>query len=166
MTVGAALCPFVSSQVISSMDVLPTALKLAGVNHTLACTARAYSRTGRSDGSDACVLDGRDMSAILLDQDGGKSLHDYLFFYNGPKYGEVSREIYAARFVAAGKSYKAHFITGPGLVPGTFAAQTHHDPPMFFDVVSNPSLINPSSTPPPFPPSIHISAYHIVCVCV
>jgi hypothetical protein len=38
---------------------------------------------------------------------------------------------------------KAHFITGRGLVPGSPAPQTLHDPPLLFDVEHDPSEAYP-----------------------
>jgi hypothetical protein len=91
------------------MDVLPTALALAGVDHASACAARQARMPGPHV-ADACVLDGRDMAPLLLEQaapagagvstGGGaggaararvKSAHQVLFFYNQPDYGNVSR---------------------------------------------------------------------------
>ena len=75
-----------SSEIISSMDVFPTLSKLAGVDLP---SNRTY--------------DGRDMSDILL-QENGKSKHDFLFIYgtcSGDPYWSVSS-------VRHGK-YKAHW---------------------------------------------------------
>lgn len=56
-----------SSEVVSSLDLVPTLSALAGV-------ALPSDR----------VFDGKDMSHILLDNTGtAKSLHDFLFFYGG-----------------------------------------------------------------------------------
>jgi arylsulfatase A-like enzyme len=79
-----------SSEIVSSMDVFPTVLKLAGL--TLP-TDRAY--------------DGKDFSSILFDPN-GKSGHEVLFFYGGANGIALPS---AARYGA----YKAHWVTGPGL---------------------------------------------------
>merc|ERR1712022_81926 len=54
-----------TSEVVSSMDLFPTACKLAGIELP-----------------EDRVYDGKDMSDILLNDD-GKTKHDFLFFYGG-----------------------------------------------------------------------------------
>lgn len=80
-----------SDEIVSSMDLLPTASALAGVSLPSHLT-----------------YDGRDMSKILLDK--GKSQHETLFFYGGGG-GCNWRGPSAMRY----GEYKAHFSTGPGL---------------------------------------------------
>ena len=82
-----------SAEIVSSMDVFPTVLGLAGVPLP---TDRVY--------------DGRDFKSILFNES-GKSLHDILFFYGGAEAGNDGKSPSAARF----GPYKAHFATGPGL---------------------------------------------------
>lgn len=109
-----------SSEIISSMDVFPTLSKLAGLELP---TDRVY--------------DGRDMTSILLDQD-GKSKHDFLFFYgtcNGGPYWSVSA-------VRHGK-WKAHWCTGPGMGQSDQNLTRIYDPPKLFDVERDPSEANP-----------------------
>lgn len=114
-----------SSEIISSMDVFPTLSKLAGV-----------------DLPNDRVLDGRDMSDILLNE-GGKSNHDFLFFYgtcNGHPY-------YSVTAVRHGK-YKAHWCTSPGLGQWKDKNLTkHYDPPLMFNVDVDPSESTPLNDP-------------------
>lgn len=106
------------------MDIFPTFSHLAGV--TL---------------PDNVVLDGRDMTDILL-RENGKSQHDFLFFYgfcNGewPRRGVTS--------VRHGP-YKAHFCTAPGL-GGHKKDITRYDKyPLLFDVEADPSEAFPICT--------------------
>jgi len=79
-----------TAEVTSSMDLFPTASALAGVPLP---TDRVY--------------DGRDMSDVLL-KDNGKSKHDVLFFYGG---GGVKQGPSAARMGC----WKAHWGTAPGM---------------------------------------------------
>lgn len=113
-----------SAEIVSSMDVFPTLSTLAGLD-------LPANRT----------FDGRDMSDILL-KEGGKSKHDFLFFYgtcSGDPYWSISS-------VRHGK-YKAHWCTAPGL--GEFDNNTAHikryDPPLLFDVEKDPSEAEPIS---------------------
>lgn len=112
-----------SSEVISSMDVFPTLSALAGIPLP-----------------DDRPYDGKDMSQILLSQD-GKSNHDFLFFYGdcmGDKY-------YSVTSVRHGK-YKAHWCTSPGLGPYNRTELTKkYDPPLLFDVEKDPSEAEPIS---------------------
>ena len=84
-----------TAEIVSTMDVLPTFLKLA----------QWPVPEGR-------VLDGKDSLYEILFRPGGSSKHAFLPFYNG-YYGNVSKEIYAGRY----GRYKAHGITSPGLNP-------------------------------------------------
>ena len=125
-----------SGEVVSTMDVLPAALKLAGLP----------PKRG--------VVDGRASLADILLGRGG-SAHAFLPFYNG-YYGNVSTEMYAAR---AGR-YKAHWITGPGLGGGRWPTDAHaaaelwrHDPPLLFDVQADPSEMFPLA-PDQLPPTL------------
>jgi len=113
-----------STEVISSMDVFPTLSKLAGVDLP---KDRAF--------------DGRDASEILL-KEGGKSQHDYLFFYgtcNGGPYHTVTA-------VRHGK-YKAHWCTAPGLAQWHMNLTKHYDPPLMFNIEKDPSETLPLNAP-------------------
>merc|ERR1719247_1937578 len=79
-------------EVTSSLDLFPTASALAGVPLP---TDRVY--------------DGRDMSDVLL-KDDGKSKHDVLFFYGGAR-----TETHGGPSAARMGCWKAHWGTGPGL---------------------------------------------------
>ena len=79
-----------SSEIVSSMDVLPTALELAGVPLP---TDRAY--------------DGKSMVPIILADGPGSSSHDYLFFY-------VQANSVTPTSARHGP-FKAHWRTAPGL---------------------------------------------------
>jgi len=118
-----------SHEVISTMDVLPSLLKLAGLP---------------APSSPNVVIDGKDSLADII-LGNGSSKHDFLPFYNG-YFGNVSTEIYAAR---AGR-YKAHWITSPGLGGGRWPTDAHaaaeqmrHDPPLLFDIEADPSEMFP-----------------------
>jgi arylsulfatase A len=113
-----------SAEIVSSLDVFPTLSKLAGLELP---PKRTY--------------DGRDMSDILLN-DGGKSNHDFLFFYgtcSGDPYWSVSS-------VRHGK-YKAHWCTAPGLGPDPHNETyiQRYDPPLLFNVEKDPSESMPIS---------------------
>jgi arylsulfatase A len=84
-----------TDQTISTMDIFPTISKLIGV-----------------DLPENVILDGKDMSDILFDENGGKSKHEFLYFYGGAKNAcSLWKGPSAVRY----KAYKAHFATGPGL---------------------------------------------------
>eukprot|EP00939_MAST-03C_sp_MAST-3C-sp1_P003176 g3176.t1 len=122
-----------SEEVVSSMDVLPTLARLAGV-------PLPKNR----------VIDGRDMLDILTKD--GKSKHDALFFYGGATCDDAaaSKGPSAVRF----GSYKAHFATGPGLSGCTNCTKVCHCPdpaddktclPLLFNVRRDPSEAYPLS---------------------
>lgn len=117
------ITPFTrTSEVISSLDVFPTLSALAGIPLP-----------------DGRTFDGKDMSKILLNED-GKSEHDFLFFYStcsGEKYWSVSS-------VRHGK-YKAHWCTAPGLGHFNASFTKRYDPPLLFDVEKDPSEAEPIS---------------------
>merc|ERR1719188_394911 len=99
------------------MDVFPTMSALAGLPLP---RDRAY--------------DGRDMSEVLLRR-GGKSHHEFLFFYGGcAAVGEPAA-------VRHGK-WKAHWCTGPGL-GGSAALTRSYNPPLLFNVEEDPSEAEP-----------------------
>jgi arylsulfatase A len=111
-----------SAEIISSLDVFPTISKLVGLSLPTNKT-----------------FDGRDMSDILLSEN-GKSKHDFLFFYNTcgiEPYWTVSS-------VRHGK-YKAHWCTGPGFTKDRNELIKRYDPPLLFDVEKDPSEAEPIS---------------------
>lgn len=105
-----------STEVVSSMDLLPTLSKLAGVPLP------------------NVVYDGRDMSDVLLDK--GPSKHEFLWLYKGKTAPTACRY---------GK-YKAHWVTGPGLGGCTGCTTKTYDPPLLFDVEQDPSEAYPLTT--------------------
>ena len=163
-----------SAEVVSSLDVFPTVLKLAG----------APLPTDRT-------IDGKDMSDVLLNPQ-GKSAHEILFFYDGYDSGpaaKTSAEGAAAAAAAAPGSgsgsarmgaprpqvaspptlppipakiypsaarygpYKAHWRTGPGLgscVPSPIALRgcpviEYSGGPLLFNVDQDPAEAYPLS---------------------
>eukprot|EP00927_Polykrikos_kofoidii_P052547 TRINITY_DN46425_c0_g1_i1.p1 TRINITY_DN46425_c0_g1~~TRINITY_DN46425_c0_g1_i1.p1 ORF type:complete len:563 (-),score=51.70 TRINITY_DN46425_c0_g1_i1:80-1768(-) len=107
-----------SAEVVSGMDVFPTLSGLAGV-------ALPVDRT----------YDGRDMKEVLLN-DGGRSKHDFLFFYGGcMKWGTPAA-------VRHGK-WKAHWCTGPGLSGCLGCKKQIYDTPLLFNVDKDPSEAEP-----------------------
>eukprot|EP00586_Coscinodiscus_wailesii_P004105 CAMPEP_0172485774 /NCGR_PEP_ID=MMETSP1066-20121228/13956_1 /TAXON_ID=671091 /ORGANISM="Coscinodiscus wailesii, Strain CCMP2513" /LENGTH=514 /DNA_ID=CAMNT_0013251235 /DNA_START=310 /DNA_END=1854 /DNA_ORIENTATION=- len=116
-----------SAEVVSSLDILPTLSKLAGV-------PLPPNR----------VIDGRDMSDIILN--GGKSKHDFLFIYGTCHLGKGTYGVSAVRH---GK-YKAHFCTSPGFEWNRTLTNTltikYEKYPLLFDVDKDPSESMPIST--------------------
>jgi len=116
-----------SAEVVSSLDVFPTILALAGVP----LPADRH-------------IDGRDMSPILLG--GGASKHKLLFFYGGAAGSTVPT---AARY----GPYKAHWRTGPGLsgcspspaAPIGCPTVRYDGGPLLFNVEIDPSEAYPLS---------------------
>lgn len=107
-----------SSEVVSSLDLLPTASALAGVPLP---TDRVY--------------DGRDMREVLL-QPAGKSPHDVLFFYGG-----AAPSTNAGPSAARMGCWKAHWGTGPGLSGCPYCPSLRYpvDAPLLFNVCIDPS---------------------------
>ncbi len=115
-----------SSEVISSMDVFPTLSSFADV----------HVPKDR-------IMDGRDMSDILMDDGTNqiKTKHDFLFHYGTCHLGNETIGISAVRH---GK-YKAHFCTSPGL-GGNFNLTIRYEQyPLLFDVDQDPSESMPIS---------------------
>ena len=116
----------VSGTVVSSMDILPSLVRLARIEPA------------------ATVLDGKDslLDAVLRPTSKGDALsnHTFLPFYNNVYIANASREIYAARF----GRFKVHWITSPGLLTaGQVAEELAHDPPIVFDVEADPAEMYP-----------------------
>jgi arylsulfatase A-like enzyme len=100
----------VTRELACSMDLFNTSLKLAGV-------PLPNDR----------ILDGVDMSPILFGE--GKSLRDTMFYYRGGELSAVRRG-----------AFKAHFETAPGYAsPGNPLTFQKHDPPLLFNVATDPS---------------------------
>ncbi len=99
----------VTRELASSLDLFNTCLRLAGV----------AIPTDR-------IIDGVDMSPILFSA--GKSARDTIIYYRGD-------ELFAIR---KGR-FKAHFQTAPGYAtPGNPMKFEKHDPPLLFDLGSDP----------------------------
>ena len=93
------------------MDLFNTCLVLAGVKVP----------TDR-------IIDGVDMSPILFGNGNGRSLRDTMIYYRGD-------ELFAIRK----GQFKAHFQTAPGYgTPGNPVKFEKHDPPLLFDLGSDP----------------------------
>ena len=112
-----------SSEVVSSLDVMPTLSTLAGV-----------------DLPPNRVIDGRDMSDVILN--GGRSKHDFLFIYGTC---HLNNGAYGVSVVRHGK-YKAHFCTSPGGGGNQTLAKKYSPYPLLFDVEKDPSESIPLST--------------------
>jgi len=117
-----------SAEIISSMDIFPTVLGLAG----------------RAPPADR-PYDGRDMKSILVEE-AGKSAHEILFFYGGAAGMSTPS---AARY----GPFKAHFATGPGLsgcgaspsAPVGCPTLVYSAGPLLFNVEVDPSEAHPLS---------------------
>lgn len=106
-----------TSETISSLDILPTLLTLANI--TLPSN-----------------LDGRDASRVFLGTGQSQWRDKLLPFWNGPSIADVGTDLYAGRY----NQFKFHWKTSPGLIPGThYMNVTEHDPPLVFDVQSDPA---------------------------
>ncbi len=114
-----------TSELSATVDILPTICSLTGAKKP------------------NVTLDGVDMSSILFD--GKASQRDYYIYYPenpDPKYG-----IYAIRW----KEYKAHFYqegshclnTYPDVVCRSNYTRRQVDPPMLFNIVTDPSEMYP-----------------------
>mmetsp|Transcript_16077 Transcript_16077/g.36160 ORF Transcript_16077/g.36160 Transcript_16077/m.36160 type:complete len:612 (-) Transcript_16077:275-2110(-) len=118
-----------SSEVISSMDVFPTLSSFAGV-----------------DVPKDRIIDGRDMSDILMDDGTStnqtKTKHDFLFHYG---HCHLKNGTFGISAVRHGK-YKAHFCTSPGLGGNFSLAIRYEQYPLLFDVEQDPSESMPIST--------------------
>lgn len=120
------ITPFTrTAEVVSSLDLFPTLSAIAGVSMP---TDRVY--------------DGRDASEILFN-DQGKSKHEFLWIYNGNAAGTHGPS--AVRF----GTFKAHWVTGPGLGGCKFGNGTqcptvkYLDRPLLFNIDEDPSEAYP-----------------------
>jgi len=109
-----------SSEIVSSLDVLPTIAKLAGVP----------LKKNR-------VYDGRDMNDILFKHQ-GKSKHKFLFFYDSNR-SLSQKKPSSCRW----GSYKAHWWTASGLTGGHENPTFYPNPPLLFNVDVDPSEAYP-----------------------
>ena len=84
----------VSGTVVSSLDLFPSLLRLAGITDD--------DDDGSGSGSAATVIDGKEslLDAILWPSAKGDAptLHDFLPFYNNVNIANASRDIFAARY--------------------------------------------------------------------
>lgn len=124
-------------EVTSSLDLFPTASALAGLPLP---ADRVY--------------DGKDMSAVLLN-DNGKSLHEVLFFYGGAS-GEWPQPQQGWHIPSAARMgcWKAHWATASGMGPCTFGGGVYAtcphvkypmEAPLLFNVCIDPSESIPLS---------------------
>ena len=139
------IAPFTrTSAMLSSLDVLPTLVALAQQQGGGGVSGASPSSSSSSSSPAAqgvnVVLDGMDCSEVLLGSSSSSPnwRHNVLFpFWNGPDFSKPGTEIYAGRY----NQYKIHWVTSMGLVSGTHLLnQTmRHDPPLVFDVDSDPA---------------------------
>eukprot|EP00039_Didymoeca_costata_P029425 m.24627 g.24627 ORF g.24627 m.24627 type:complete len:574 (+) comp7626_c0_seq1:438-2159(+) len=124
-----------SSEVVSSMDVLPTVSALAGVPLP-----------------EGVVYDGKDMTPILMDSTGtAKSAHEFLFFYGGCARNPDRSNPHKAAWPSAVRygQYKAYWCTAPGLggcdtsVYPNCVAKHYNNVPLLFNVWEDPSEAYP-----------------------
>ncbi len=111
-----------TAEIVSTMDIFPTLLALAGVPLP---ADRVY--------------DGRDMTSLLVDER-GRSRHEFLFFYGGA--AGRSRPS-AARW----GPYKAHWATGPGIGGCTHPPLEPAGCPRIFYEPSAPLVFNVDEDP-------------------
>ncbi|XP_078505075.1 arylsulfatase A-like [Lissotriton helveticus] len=115
------IAPGVTHELVSTLDLLPTIVTLTGASKP------------------NVTLDGYDISNVLLK--GGQSERKSMFFY--PVNPEETQGVFAVRY---GK-YKAHFFTQGSVFSETTtdedccatATLTPHDPPLLFDLESDPA---------------------------
>jgi len=107
-----------TAEIVSSLDLFPTVSSLAGLPLP---ADRVY--------------DGKDMSDLLL-QDDGKSKHDFLFFYGGCQGGLKPSS-------ARHGKWKAHWCTGPGMSGCDGCTVKWYPVPLLFDVEKDPSEAEP-----------------------
>ena len=132
---GTILPNSATAEVVSTMDVFPSLLRLI-------------------DGPSApapIAFDGKSsLYDLLFAPTGAKSAHAFLPFYNQPNISEPATQIFAARM----GRYKVHWLTSPGLGGGRYATHAPHDrappnevrawdPPLIFDVEADPSEMLP-----------------------
>eukprot|EP00055_Hartaetosiga_balthica_P000690 m.137228 g.137228 ORF g.137228 m.137228 type:complete len:580 (+) comp11468_c0_seq1:204-1943(+) len=125
-----------TNEVVSALDVFPTLSKLTGIPLP---TDRIY--------------DGKDATDVWFGENGGKSPHEFLFFYN-----DAFQPPSAVRY----GSYKAHFRTSPGLggcsEPDCYVK--HYSPaPLLFNISQDPSEAYPlttNGTMPADPSVLHV----------
>jgi hypothetical protein len=87
------------------------------------------------------VYDGRDARDVILGTNSGLSKHVCLFFYGG---AAGTKTPSAASCVVAGRRYKAHWATGPGLGGCINCSKIlYPDVPLLFDIEVDPSEAYP-----------------------
>ena len=123
-----------SEETVSAMDIFPTLSSLIGVELP-----------------EGVTMDGKDQSDVLFDKNGGKSKHEFLFFY-GLHGCQSWKGPPAVRY----GPYKAHFSTTPGLsgCEGCTKKCYCEDPsdleackPLLFNVLEDPSEAYPLDIP-------------------
>ena len=108
----------------------PGKIKPGGVTRELACSMDLFNTClalGRAAMPGDRPIDGVDLSALLFQ--GGKSLRDTMFYYRGDQLFAIRKGV-----------FKAHFETAPGYgSPGAPVKFEKHDPPLLFNLASDPS---------------------------
>lgn len=114
-----------SAEIVSSLDVFPTLSRLAGL-------PLPKDRT----------MDGKDMTPVLLEDDGRSGHADHFLFFYGVCH--VDEPYYTVTAVRHGP-YKAHWCTGPGLHdgPNRTKIKVYGRYPLLFDVDRDPSESEP-----------------------
>eukprot|EP00750_Incisomonas_marina_P015540 INCI18359.3.p1 GENE.INCI18359.3~~INCI18359.3.p1 ORF type:complete len:551 (-),score=80.53 INCI18359.3:265-1917(-) len=147
----------ISDALVGTYDIFPTILSLANVSLEDAFASKAAVReaSGHRFGAEPPVLDGVDLSPILLDEQHGEvgswetsKGHDCILLYTSPQDAGPSAPAHGLGAVRCG-NYKAHFFTtSTGRIPAP-VPNGLHQPPVLFNLgvdggESHP--INPNST--------------------
>lgn len=133
----------------STMDLLPTVLRLAGVSVGGGAGARlrhvSELRAGEKAG--AGVLDGRDLSPLLEGALAGE-LHEFVMHHCGGRIAAVRHGRYKAHFTTARWLEEASQTCRRSVICA--CAGRTHEPPLLYDIHADPAELSPLD--PALPP--------------